>query len=273
MKEILLLTDFSKNARNAIDFALQFFKNEKCRFHIMNVHKIGSFTVDDLMLASKESIYNFITKVPKEKLEALVEDLKSEYNNLNHSFKAHIDFDVFVDAISQLIKAKNIEYVVMGTNGETGVKEVLLGSNTIHVLRKVNCKTLVIPEGYTFKSSKEILLPLHADDVIANKEFTGLLEFLETYQLHLHVLRVNPNNENSENEQQDINDLALLDCIYNTVNTVPMDYAISSYLQTNTIDFIVLFVKKEWFLDHFFTNPNTKVSISKISKPMLVLHV
>jgi len=36
MKKILLPTDFSKNAINAIDYALQLFKDETCVCFILN---------------------------------------------------------------------------------------------------------------------------------------------------------------------------------------------------------------------------------------------
>lgn len=272
MKNILLLSDFSNNAKNAIHYALHFFKNEKCTFHVMHVHKIGSFTSDDLMHSSKESIYESITKAPKEKLQALVANLKNTFNNANYSFETIIDFDVFIDAINQAVINNKIDFVVMGTNGATGAKEALLGSNTANVIRKVKCKTLIIPEGYTFTPIKELLLPLDPEDFIEGKRFTNLLEFIDTYQLHLHVLRINPNKENTEIEKEDRSNLSIFDCKYHVVNKVPMDFALSSYMQTNTIDFLSLFVKKEGFLEHFFSKSNTKISISKISKPILVLH-
>ena len=272
MKNILLLTDFSENAKNAMHYAMHFFKNEKCTFHIMHVHKMGSYTSDDLMHSSKESLYESITKEPKEKLQALVTDLKKTFNNENYSFDTIIDFDVFIDAINQAITNKKIDFVVMGTNGASGVKEVFLGSNTTNVIRKVKSKTLIIPEAYQFTPIKELLLPLDPDDTIGGRQFTNLLEFIETYQLHLNVLRVNPNNENVEMVMEDKFNLSILDSNYHVVNHVPMDFALSSYLQTNTIDFLSLFVKKEGFLEHFFSKRNTKINVSKISKPILVLH-
>ena len=104
MKQILLLTDFSDNALNANKYALHLFENETCTFHILNVHKMGSFTSDDLMRSPKESIYQSITKVPREKLDTLVDGLKKEFNNPNHTFQTHIDFDVFIDAVRQAVK-------------------------------------------------------------------------------------------------------------------------------------------------------------------------
>ncbi|MBU2938937.1 universal stress protein [Lacinutrix sp. C3R15] len=272
MKNILLLTDFSDNAKNAIHYALHLFKNEKCIFHLMHVHKIGSFTSDDLMQAPKESVFDSITKEPRENLNNLKEELQENFPNKKHKFETHIDFDVFIDAIKQAIKKNKIDYLVMGTNGASGTKEVILGSNTVHVIRKINCKTLIIPENHEFTPIKELLLPLDPKDAIDGKQFIDLIDFIEIFKLHLHALRVNPNNENTDIESQDIENLALLDCKYHVVNNVPMDFALSSYMQTNTIDFLSLFVKNEGFLDHFFSKANTKINISKVSKPILILH-
>ena len=38
MKKIILPTDFSDNALNAIDYAMQLFKDEVCAFFILNVY-------------------------------------------------------------------------------------------------------------------------------------------------------------------------------------------------------------------------------------------
>lgn len=272
MKNILLLTDFSDNAKNAIHYALHLFKNEACIFHLMHVHKIGSFTSDDLMQAPKESVYDSITKEPREALNKLKEELLTTFTNAKHTFETHIDFDVFIDAIKQAISKNKIDYLVMGTNGASGTKEVILGSNTVHVIRKINCKTLIIPENQTFTPIKELLLPLDPEDALDGKQFMDLIDFIETFKLHLHALRINPNNEKTDIESDDIENLALFNCKYHVVNNVPMDFALSSYMQTNTIDFLSLFVKNEGFLDHFFSKANTKVNISKITKPILILH-
>ena len=70
MKNILLLTDFSKNAQNAIDYALQFFLGEDLNFYILNVHKSSSYTMGDLMTTSPgSSVYDSIIKNPKAKLK------------------------------------------------------------------------------------------------------------------------------------------------------------------------------------------------------------
>ncbi|WP_147678266.1 universal stress protein [Algibacter pacificus] len=272
MKNILLLSDFSSNSKNAMHYAMHFFKNEICTFYLMHVHKIRSFVSDDLMHSPKESIYQSITKVPREKLNSISEELKTTYKNDKHQFEIHIDFDVFTDAVKQAVKTKHIDFIVMGTNGISGAKEVLFGSNTINVIKKVHCKTLAIPEDYKFSPMKELFLPLDSRDHIEGKHYLDLLEFIEAYQLNLHVLRINPNHENQKIEKEDKSNLSILACKYHVVNGVPMEFALLTYLQTNPIDVLVVFMKKERVLDTLFSQKSTQISISKIPKPVLVLH-
>jgi len=273
MKQILLLTDFSDNAHNAIKYAMHFFKSEVCNFHLMNVHKVDSYISDDLMTSSKDSIYESITKTPKTEIDKLITDLTQEFNNDKHTFNAVIDFDVFIDAVKQAVKNKSIDYIVMGTNGATGAKEVLLGSNTRNVIRKVNCKAIIVPENYSFKPIKELLLALDPKDELNGNTFTELLEFLETYQLDLHVLRIHPNHETSKNEFNDKSNLALIKCEYRLVKNVPIDQAVSQYLELNSIDFTAIIIQKEGFFEYLFSNASTsKIDIAKINKPIIVLH-
>ena len=60
MKNILLLTDFSKNSINAIRYALNLFENDICTFHILNVRSPSGYVAVDLISADHESIYDTV---------------------------------------------------------------------------------------------------------------------------------------------------------------------------------------------------------------------
>ena len=136
MKQILLLTDFSDNSRNAIDYALEFLKDEPCKFYVMHVHKMGSFTSDDLMLSSGTNIYDFYSQSSKEKLGRLVDNLKNTYKNTNYTFETIVDFDDFTDAVNQVVKSKGIELVIMGTNGKTEPRKSSLAATHLMLYGK-----------------------------------------------------------------------------------------------------------------------------------------
>lgn len=273
MKTILLLTDFSKSATNAIHYAMRFFESESCTFHIMNVHKVGTFISDDLMSSSTESIYESFTKVPKQKIDELINELKQTYRNEKHEFKTIVDFDVFTDAVNQAITKHEVDFVVMGSNGATGAKEIIFGSNTVNVIRNVMCKTLVIPNDYKFKTISNVLLPLQVDDNLK----PHLLEVIKNYSKHfnykIHVLRTLKSESVSNHLPDDKALLKTLDCEYTTQNEVSFYQAVINYLNTYQIDMVGLIVHDKSFIKRFFTETPT-IQLSKVIQlPLLLFHV
>lgn len=272
MKNILLLTDFSDNALNAIRYAMRFFEKETCIFHVLHVHKVSNYISDDLMYSNKESLYDVITKEPKEKLNNLVENLKKEFNNPKHTFKILIDFDVFTDAVNQTVESENIDLTIIGSNGATGAQEVVFGSNTLNLIRKVDCKALVIPEGHEYRFLNNLLLALEPRNSLTGNPFSDILQFIDRHNLHLHVLRVNPYHESTEYAESDTLLLSSIECIYHKIDDVPIDYAVSSYLQTNAIDIVSIFSRKENFFERFFKGSSTTKVSKAIHVPMLFYH-
>ncbi|WP_353779419.1 universal stress protein [Winogradskyella sp. 3972H.M.0a.05] len=273
MKQILLLTDFSDNSRNAINYALEFFKGEPCQFHVMHVHKMGTFTSDDLMMSSESNIYDSIVKAPKEKLVRLVNSLKNSFKNSNYTFETIVDFDDFTDAVNQVVTSKSIELVIMGTNGKTGAKEVIFGSNTLNVVRNVHCNTLVIPENYKYKAPKTALLPLNTKDTVHGSSINRLKQFLQAYNLDFKVLRVNPDGkEHPEFKLFDRSNLEDLKYDYFIINDVPLHYAVNSFIQLKNIDVAVILVKDEGFFDRLFSGSAVTKLSNSLKLPMLVLH-
>ena len=54
MKKILLPTDFSDNANNAISYAVQLYKNEKCNFILLNTYTPIIYQVEFLQASSPQ---------------------------------------------------------------------------------------------------------------------------------------------------------------------------------------------------------------------------
>ncbi|GFZ76121.1 universal stress protein UspA [Aquaticitalea lipolytica] len=277
MKHILLLTDFSDNSKNAIKYALNFFNDELCTFYLLYVQSSKSYTTDDLMTNGNTTVYDSIIKKSKHKLEKLIVSLTSEFTNKNHSFQAIVDYDSLTDSIKQIIKSKKIDLIVMGTNGVTGAKEVVFGSNTINVIRHINCNTLVIPEGFNYaKKPKDILLPLDENDSLQGAKFNEVAKLIKKYKLLFHALRINPIGKPSIIENADTKTIS--DILkgkrfkHHIVNNIPMHYVVDCYLQTNTIDFMSLIVQKESLFERFFIgSPTTQIS-NKLRVPLLILH-
>jgi nucleotide-binding universal stress UspA family protein len=276
MKQILLLTDFSENSKNAINYGLQLFEKQTCTFYVLNTQKPARYTTSDLMLAGNDSVYESLVEKTKLKLDKYVKTLESKFQNENYHFETIVDYDALTDAINQVIHSKNIELIVMGTNGATGTKEVVFGSNTLQVIRKVDCSTLVIPEGFKFRTPKNILLPLDLTDSLNSQAFKELHTFVKKQKSTLHMLRIKPNSETCEEEKKDqeyINDsLKNTKHIYHKISHIPIHHTVGSYLQSNHIDLVALLVQKTSAFERFFSGSSTKKISYHLMTPLLIFH-
>ena len=160
----------------------------------------------------------------------------------------------------------------MGSNGASNVKEVIFGSNTINVIEKVKCKTLVIPSNYEFLPVKEFLVSLNNDCKLNNHLREDIMDFIEDFDLKLHVLRVTSEKDTSQIALGDKERLSLLDSKYYLIEDVPVDFAVSSYLQTNAIDITAFIAQDKSLLERLFSTSASKVLKSRMKLPLLVLH-
>jgi nucleotide-binding universal stress UspA family protein len=277
MRNILLLTDFSDNSVNALRYALKLFSGTTCNFIVLHVEVANTFLTDDLMASGNKSIYDSLVKKPKSRLKKIVTDLEALSNHEDYKFEMLIDHDVFIDSINQVVASRAIDLIVMGTNGVTGAKEVIFGSNTINVIRKVACSTLAIPEDFEYALPKEILLPLDLNNSLSSDAFLNLLTFAKKHSKKLHILRIKPNNEVSTEELKDQKHietyLSSFSYEYHVVNDASMDHVVNSYTQTHSINLIALLVQKESLFERFFTGSSTTEISKKLRAPLLVFHL
>ncbi|WP_188460862.1 universal stress protein [Bizionia arctica] len=277
MKQILLLTDFSANSKNAITYALQLFEKQACHFLILHIPTKSIYSTSDLMTIGNNSIYDSLVKKAEKKLDKFVKTLEATSNNKHATFEAIVDYDMLTDSVNQIIKSKKIDLIVMGTNGVTGAKEVVFGSNTINVIRKVACTTLVIPKGFKYKTPKELFLPLDVYDSLNSESFLKLKRFAKKFNASFNIMRIIENSVVSETEKTDrehinthLNDITHA---YLLVKNIRLDQAINQYLETHEkMDMLTLLVQKESAFERFLTGSDTKKISQNLKVPLLILH-
>lgn len=276
MKNILLPTDFSPNSQHAMDYAMKYFKGTTAHFILLNIQKSSEYIMDDLISAGPgASVHEAISGDNIKQLEALVAEFRESYELENFSFETIFDFDVFIDAIAQTVKAKDIDLIVMGTNGASGAKEAIFGSNTLQVIRNINCPVMAIPEYYSFHKPDKVLLSINNNEIPSKMALVPLTEYIESHHPELHILAIYDStcSEDEQNElQQAITDLfPETSTTYHKIEGIPVPDAIRSFTQLKPMDMHALLIKQKSFLERFLHGSDT----SKISYgsdiPLMVL--
>lgn len=273
MKNILVLTDFSICSRNAIQYAINFLKDQPCCFYVMHVHKSGSFTLDDLMSSATANVYDSVLKAEKERLKKLKNELEQTAQE-QHEFHAILEYNSFIDATQKIIEEKDIDLLVAGFNGVSNAAEILFGSHTLSIIRRINCNTLVVPEDVKFHQPKTMLVPLDAKDDIQSDAFERILNVVRHRNIHLHVLRVYEKgfSGNRYDESFLLKKCKDINYTYNVIENVPLDYAKSCYVQMHEIDTLGLIVQKESIFDRLFKHSSTTTISKTLKRPLLVVH-
>ena len=277
MKNILLLTDFSDNAQNAIEYALQFFKGGKYNFFILNVHKVSKYTTGDLMTSSAgASIYESIIKNPKAALNKMIEKFKKENLNEDYSYKAVCDYDAFISSVNQTVRLKQIDLIVMGTNGATGAMEVIFGSNTISVIRQVNCPVLVIPQGYKYIDISNILYVTEYNALLNEKTLDPLIQIVAKHKAALDILILSEGkiqDDDLDNKKTKIGSFfKQRKQNFHTIEEVPIDIAMDCFEQIKKVNLIAKIINKKSFLKRLVSGSKTDEITYKSRVPLLLMH-
>jgi len=276
MKNILLPTDFSENSLNAINYAMKFFENWECDFYILNVQKVSEYISDDLVVGSPtDTIYDSIATDNKKIIDQLVKKLSTQHKSQLFTFHGLFDYDNFVSAIDQTVKLYSIDLIIMGTNGATGAKEMIFGSNTLQVIRNIDCPTLTIPELYSFTSIKSTLFSIQNCENYSLKGIKVFKEMLDIHQCELNVLELNDNAFVLPKSEDNRYIRALFpDHPYNyfCVYTIPGLIAVNTATQLLNIDLHAVFVEKETFLERLLLGSAISELSYKTLIPLLFLH-
>lgn len=275
MKKILLLTDFSENSLNAIEYAMQFFKKWQCKFFILHVQKTSEYISDDLMVAKPKSfVYRAVLENAKNELTELILQIQKQHKNNKYKFQPLLDYDNLTDAITQAVSTNEIDLIVMGSNGATGAQEIIFGSNTLQVIRHINNCILVVPEKYQFQGINSVLFSIHQDQEIKPESIAILKDVLVKYDAKLNALLV----LQEKNEEREKSFETLLNTKFkkiptksNTVIGLNFPEAISAYIQISKIDLHALVMEKEKILDRIFYGSNAKAISESTQMPLLVL--
>ncbi len=276
MKTILLPTDFSKNSMNAIDYAMNLFKNEACEFYVINIQKASSFVSDDLMtMSSSATIYQTLIDAAKRSIKNLINTIEDKHNNNLHKFYSIVDYDNFVDGINQVCEAKEIDLIIMGTTGASGAEKVIFGSNTARIMQRCSTPVLAIPEGCEFKGMDKIVFTSNYLTLYNKEELQPLLDISNAYTSKIDILHLT-NDETLSQDQE--NNRAFLDTIFSNLTHEFVDLekkdifeTVRNYIINNDVKMLAMMRRKHSFLERLFARHLVETFAFKIDVPFLVM--
>ena len=277
MKKILLPTDFSDNAQNAINYALDLFKNESCKFYLLNTYTPIIYSYDYQMNAGGYlgEIADVVRDNSIKKLKEIEKNVKAKFKNSKHHFEIVSSFNLLTDEIKDKLEQYSIDLIIMGTKGATGAKEILFGTNTIHIIQKVKCPVLAVPDGHFFEEPKEILFPTDYRIDYSNKQLDILKNISSRFESRVHILNVSHGVDPTEIEIKNKGKLEnLLSDVKHAsyrVEDQDISQAINEFQKSTYVQLLMMVNNKHSFFENLFFKPIINQIGFHLNIPFLVI--
>ncbi|WP_378182752.1 universal stress protein [Aquimarina sp. SS2-1] len=278
MKNILIPTDFSENSWNAITYALSFFKKVNCNFHLLHVSPYQEVIGNETLFESEDQVVEKVTRSDKEQMQLLLRKIQKLPLNTKHRFFTVNEHIFFVDTIRKQVEEKQIDYIVMGTKGASGLKEKTIGSNTSDVITKVKCPVLVIPEKAKYNRINEVAFPTDYNIFYRNRVLNTITEILDLNHAALRVLHISKKEKELSDLQKKNKDF-LNDYLgestehsFHFLSNPNIEQAVQCFVESRNIGMITMVAKNLNFFQRILFHPTVEKISYHISIPFLVLH-
>lgn len=189
MKKIVVPVDFSEQAAHALDFAIAF--NQKVKGEIILVHVI-EMPVGQLSIAgevNQDSLEIFYTGEFVKATHSKLVEWSKKVADVGQEVSVHMKYGNAFTNISKVISEVHANWIIMGSKGASGLREVFIGSNAERMIRHAECPVLIVKGATDLEAIKSMafttdlseeqdLIVSHAKDI---QEMMGL---------NMHVVKV-----------------------------------------------------------------------------------
>lgn len=277
-KKILIPTDFSKNAWNAITYASDLFKDQECNFYILNAFTTSGYSLGDMMVPEPGSAsYDKAQNSSENSLEKVMDMLKFREQNHKHTYTTIAQYNSPLEAMKSFIEKRDIDLVVMGTKGASNSRSVTFGSNTINAMEKLrNCPIIGVPLDARVAYLKEIVFPTSYKTHFKRRELQYLVDLAQLQAANICVVHVDEHDSLSKEQQE--NKQLLEECIEGTnysfhhLGGSDATASVQRFVESRDSDMIAFINKKHAFFGSVFTTPMVKELGMFCKVPLLVLH-
>lgn len=274
MKRILVPTDFSEHAEDALRVASQIAKKNNSEIILLHMLELpqqsndailGGTSIPETMLFMKKANETLDKIASREYLEGIpVTEI--------------VKMDKPIHGITQISKDYDVDLIIMGSHGSSGVEELLIGSNTEKVVRNSEIPVLVIKKNIPNFNASDIVFASDFSEE-AKKPFEKLLNFTKLFDSKLHLVTIcTPNSFKpthvSEKAMSDF--VAEFDItnyttqIYNDTN---IEKGIINFSNKVNADIIGMCTHGRTGFAHFFNGSISEGLVNHAVKPVITLKI
>lgn len=278
MLHILIPTDFSHEAYNALFYAAQLYRKETCTFHVLHAYDHHSPLKRDYKGHEKtQTLEAFLScRVDECLQEVCHRAVRDIGKNTLHQFTTVKKQGPLSKVVARYVADHDINIVVMGAKGQTGAKELFFGGNTMAVVKTgLNCPVLCVPRQIDYTPLTKMAFVSDFRDI----DFTHLehlIKLADMHQSEVHVVHI---LEKSQlDDQQEKNKEKLLSffkgrspIVHLLLNERSKAATIRDFVSKNGTNLLAMVYHEHFFLEKLFREPVILDVTHYVDAPILIL--
>lgn len=266
MKKILVPTDFSLVADNALEYAIEITAHFKSEIHLYHIYSFDRFNYD-LNLPKEKQPY------PKE-LERSMRGTKLKFikkiTEKGLSIRTFVEEDSLFSLFKTKVIAYGIDMIVMGSKGASGMTKVFFGSVAATALDMAKVPVLVVPPKHTFHPIGHIVLAIDQNR-IAPEVLSPLMQLALTFGAKVTLLSIGTNSKKKTGPVLYPN----FDIVETVFREVPMykniNETIDRFVQEEACELLCMVRREKGILRSLLHRSVTKTQVYRNLVPLLVL--
>jgi len=257
MKKILVPVDFSKQAEYAAKVAAQIARKNNHEIFLLHMLDLPVGIIDPASYGSSNNAPTALLFL--QRAHENFEEFKKLpfFDGLTITDK--VQFHKAYDGIIEESEKQDVDLIVMGSQGASGLEEILVGSNTEKVVRNSKVPVLVIKEDVDNFEINNIVFASDFD-IKKRPSFQNILDFTKEFNAKIHLLKINTINdfettkESSDAIRNFINGHDLKNYTLNIYNDKSIETGILNYSKLIDADIIIVNTHGRKGLIHIFSN-------------------
>ncbi len=257
MKNIIVPTDFSQTAKNCARYAIEFAK-------FVQADRLILFNAYSMPLATEMSWAIIQTEELQKMSEDSLEAEKVELQALAPGLRIDVvsEFGFLQDTIQDVVEEHKVDLIIMGISGGGKLEEVLIGSNTTHMVHEVDIPVIIVPPQAKWQPVEKIGWANDFKKAMQTSPVEKIRKFV--HLLHAQLIVVY-NDKGKDFSPEVLHGNVQVQEIFKELNpqyifTREDDFkdAMDAFVEENHIDMLILIPRKQSWLSSVFSRSHTK---------------
>ncbi len=272
MKIILVTTDFSQAALNAVTYAVDMALLTDAGIVLLYVAPLPlSYSEMPLLVGLEDEMRNM-----EKQMNALKEEVKQETNG-KISVEGEVGMGIFFSELKQVCERIKPYIVVMGSQGKTAAEHLLFGSHAVHAMKTLTWPVITVPSGTNF-AVKKVALACDLEELPGTTQIIMIKQFVTDFKATLDIVntgssvKFNPDVvfESTVLEEH----LKPVKPVYHFIkDEQKTDEAVMNFAGSINIDLLIVLPRYHNLLDRLMHKSHTKELILHSHIPVLAIHM